>query len=162
MPVARPLTSSVPIKESFRKSKRVSIDALSVISNEKSIRTPSQQNISWNSMKIEESDSLSDKQTLLFKLLSSSDDIINDLHENENSSVQQSSSNEQEISHLINEGTMCGQSTVDDQKLALSKDLEKQIISSNENGIRMDTDLTPSKKKVTRINHYPNMLADFD
>jgi hypothetical protein len=62
----------------------------------------------------------------------------------------------------MNEVARDEHSIIDDYQLASLQDLNQCIVSSHDNRLCMNTDSIPLKKKVTRINHYPNMLADFD
>jgi len=174
-PLPRSLSShtSVPIKESIQKYKQTSVDASSLITDEQSAHTASRHNSNLNSTNTEQLkrfDLLDDKQMLLFKLLSSSDNTTKHLHQTENLSLRVSphdtnlfsENNEQRISRLMNEVEIHEDSLITAAQLPSSKDLNKSTLSSSDNHIQMDTNSTSLKKKVTRINHYPNMLADFD
>jgi hypothetical protein len=174
-PLSRSLSShtSVPIKESVQKYKQTSVDASSLITDEQSIHTTSQRNNNLNSTNTEQlkpSDLLDDKQILLFKLLASSNNASKNLHQTENFSPHLplydtallSANNAQGISSLMNEVEIHHHSPIIDPQLPSSKDLNKSSLSSSDIRVRMDTNSTSLKKKVTRINHYPNMLADFD
>jgi hypothetical protein len=167
-PVSHSLISShrsVPIEESTEKNKYILIDTA-----EKFAHTISRRH-SINTQQSKTSDLRNEKLMLPFKLLSSSDNATKHLYEIENpSSFQQSlyetvllsSSDEQQISRLMNEVARDEHSIIDDYQLASLQDLNQCIVSSHDNRLCMNTDSIPLKKKVTRINHYPNMLADFD
>jgi hypothetical protein len=74
---------------------------------------------------------------LLLKLLTSSDNAAKHLH------------------HIENPIT-------DDNQSPSSSDLTKLILPSSENRVHPNINSIPLGKKILRINHYPNMLADFD
>jgi hypothetical protein len=111
----------------------------------------SQQNINLNSANAEPFDLLSDQQMLLFKLLVSTDNVPEHL----DGTASLSSNNEQQISRSINDINTREHSIVDNHQLPSSKD-------SNDGLVRINTNSMTLNKKVTRIKHYPNMLADFD
>jgi len=174
-PLSRSLSSytSVPIEESVQKYTQMSVDASSIITDEQSALNTSPQTINLNSVNIKQikpAALLNDKQMVLFKLFASSDNATKHLHQIENPSSHLSLydatllsvNNEQQISRMMNEVEMHQHSLVGDPPFSSSKDLNKSNLSSNDNPVRMDTNSTPLTKKVTRINHYPNMLADFD
>jgi hypothetical protein len=105
-----------------------------------------------------------------FKLLVSSDNANKHLHDIENSSFQRSlyenvlvsPINEQQIVPLINDVTRNEHSIVDKYQLTSFQHVNECIASSHDNNHYINASIIPLKKKVTRINHYPNMLADFD
>lgn len=164
-----PSHASVPIEESSQKNKYMLVDRSLIVEDEKSTHTISRRN-SINTEQSKVSDILKEKPVLPFKLLASSDNATEHRYKIENPSFQQSlydtillsSNNEQQISRLMNEVTRHEHSMIPDYQLASLQDLKQCIVSSHDNRIFMDMNSTPLKKKVTRINHYPNMLADFD
>ncbi len=146
--VSRSLPSShpptVPNKDSLQQNKYMLVDTPSMITNKNSEHKPYRQNSTNNAEQTKASDLFNDKQMLLFKLLSSSDNATKHPHK----TVLVSSNNEHSIE--------------DDYQLTSFQDSKKSIVSSNENCVRMKPHSTSLTKKTTRINHYPNMLADFD
>lgn len=128
----------------------MSVDASSIMTSEKSSHITSQQNINLNSANAEPFDLLNDQQMLLFKLLVSTDNVPKHLY----ATASLSSNNEQQISRSMNDINMREHSIVDNHQLPSSKD-------SNDGLIRINTNSMTLNKKVTRIKHYPNMLADF-
>ncbi|CAF3131613.1 unnamed protein product [Rotaria sp. Silwood2] len=69
------------------------------------------------------------------------------------------SNNQNQVSCLRNEFELNKHSTVDNYQLSSSKDLNKPNILLNNNQVPLNPNLF--SKNIT-INHYPNMLADFD
>ncbi len=123
----------VPIKELDQNYKQTLVDAASIITEKIPLHTMSRQNNSLNSTNTEHLKPF---------------DLLNDKHQ---------------ISHWINEAEVHEQSIIiDNCQLPSSKILNKSNFLSSNNLVQLDTNSVPLEKKILRINHYPNMLADFD
>ncbi|CAF3428616.1 unnamed protein product [Rotaria sp. Silwood1] len=83
------------------------------------------------------------------------DSVELSLHDAEISSTN----NQHQISCLQNEMEPNKHLTIDNHQVSSSKDFNKSNMSSSNDQIRLNTN---SISKNIRINHYPNMLADFD
>ncbi len=125
--------NSVPIKESVLKYKQTSVDIIPA-------DTESQQTVNSNLV-------ITNEQIPLFKLLTSSSDNIKHLP-----SIASFSFQPPEVE--IHEYPIV-------DKLS-SNDLNKSNSSSSNNSVYLNTNSLPLEKKTLRINHYPNMLVDFD
>ena len=122
----------------------------SVLSNDQPLdtsRTIMKEKSTNNSSRQNSTPKKESKASELFKLLSSSDNATKHRDEEADSSFEETL-DDTEFSYRNDEMEM----TNDDQLNPLTKS-ERELASSND---------LPLKKNMARINHYPNMLADFD
>jgi hypothetical protein len=159
--------AAVPIKEVIQKYKQISVNTSSMMTH--STRPKSRQYNSSNSVKTEEVERSNSSDSLTDKRLALSDNTTEHHHPVENPSFELSrtnatvsfANNEYHITDSINE---VEQSASDNKQLHLSKESNKINLSRNNTGESKDSNinLIGLEKKILRINHYPNMLADFD
>ncbi|CAF3752565.1 unnamed protein product [Rotaria sordida] len=160
-------TTSFDTPSSSSLSSNMSASTKELIQNYKQTSIENNNLNSTKTKQIKSSDHLTQEQMLVFKRMKSSDKTAKHYHQIKIPSVElslhdrtiSSTNSQHQISCLRNEIEMNQDSIADNHQLSSSKDLNKSNILLNNNQVRSNTN---SISKNIRINHYPNMLADFD